>query len=132
MGKAQFSEEDLWSQVKSSISPDVRWCQREFPSTSSKQVFKDIFSCFFRCSEHDILDLSFYDDRTLSVLLQEKNSDCVPVLAQVSMETLENANAFTVWPRGDVPLTQEQNFLLVQCLVWMYWLQQDSVFNSTT
>ncbi len=30
--KPQFSE-DLWSQVNSSISPDVRWCQREFPST---------------------------------------------------------------------------------------------------
>ncbi len=33
MRKPPFSEEDPWSRVKSSISPHVRWCQREFPST---------------------------------------------------------------------------------------------------
>ncbi len=40
--KPQFSEEDPWSLVESSISPDVRWCQREFPSTRKNITCKPV------------------------------------------------------------------------------------------
>ncbi|XP_072042163.1 anaphase-promoting complex subunit 4-like [Amphiura filiformis] len=46
------------------------------------------------CSEHQILDAAFYDDKTLSFLLHEKgdgkSDECVSVLCQVLLEALQD------------------------------------------
>ncbi len=40
--KPQFSAEDPWNRVESSISPHVRLCQREFPPTYLEQYFYNL------------------------------------------------------------------------------------------
>ena len=53
-------------------------------------VFLDMSVFFCRCSRHKILDLSFYDEDTLSFLLQEDTQDTAPVLVQLKLTSLED------------------------------------------
>ena len=43
----------------------------------------------FRCTSHRVLDLQFYSADTLTLLLQEEEEDAMPVLAQLTLASLE-------------------------------------------
>ena len=47
---------------------------------------------FYRCDHHKILDVSFYDDKHLSVLLVEDTEDRTPVLVQMTFTLLDSSS----------------------------------------
>ena len=68
------------------------------------------FCVWYRCSRHKILDIAFYDAETLSVLLQEDNEDCLPVLVQVSLSSiLSEENCLQKEELSDIPLIHQKH-----------------------
>lgn len=43
---------------------------------------------YFRCTRHKILDMAFYDEKTISMLIIEDHKDELPVLVQVPLDTI--------------------------------------------
>jgi hypothetical protein len=43
---------------------------------------------FFRCRRHKILDIAFYDEKTISMLLVQDNGEERPVLVQLPLTTI--------------------------------------------
>ena len=53
----------------------------------------------YRCRNHKIQDVAFYDEKILSLLLAEDNEDEKPVLVQVPLAVITD-QMFTPVPQG--------------------------------
>lgn len=58
-----------------------------------------------RCNNHKILDVAFYDEKTLSLLLVEDTSDELPVFVQLTLSIIPD-EAYTVLSSTGQVITQ--------------------------
>ncbi|XP_066278260.1 anaphase-promoting complex subunit 4-like [Branchiostoma lanceolatum] len=58
-----------------------------------------------RCSSHKILDVSYYDEGTLALLLQEGEGECCPVLALLPLMALDDCGFAVLEVLQTFPLT---------------------------
>lgn len=56
-----------------------------------------------RVERHKILDISFYDEDTLSLLLQEDAEDETPLLMQMPLSVLDDGDAFSCIINSETP-----------------------------
>ncbi|CAG2239989.1 unnamed protein product [Mytilus edulis] len=56
----------------------------------------------FRCSNHKILDLAYYDEKTLSLLLVEDTTDQLPVLVQLALSVITDDVYTVLGTNGDI------------------------------
>ena len=75
-----------------------------------------------RCENHKILDIAYYDEKLLSVLLVEDTDDQVPVLLQLPLNLISQDSFITMTATAGVTMATD---------MWVKTLQT-KIFNFST